>query len=340
VRPVIAATVVAVCLVAGLLVFGSAGDGPESTTPGVIELGPFGPPLEAALAYMGTDRVLYLIDLATGERLGSKAVPADRRPAAVSQTHAYLGRLTAAPGTANWDSWRSLPWSGTMYHDVGPGNWLALWPDPDCVVAAGRPLPGGRNGVRITGADTLIESEGLWGALTPVGDRLLARELVGDREAWWLLAPGIDATRIALPDGFHPVAGGHGVAAGRSTAGPIVADLRSGAAATLQGPLGSAAAWNHDGSLLATVTPDPAELCAYRRDGVAEWCRKLQPPISPEWGGVSWSPDGSFLVLAEGGTLAAYRNDGERIGVLDTLQPTPQISAAWLQLLPRPVDSR
>jgi hypothetical protein len=332
---VITLAAVSAGLIAALLAFGSAA-GPRATTvPAVIELGPFGPPLDANLAYMGTDRILYLIDLLSGERLGSKAVPADRRPAAVSESHVYLGRLTASPGAPNWDSWRSLPWDGTMYRDVGPGNWLVFWPDRDRVVAAGCPLPGGRNGVRLADATTLVESEGLWGALVPVGDRVLARELRADQETWWLLGPGHEKTPAALPRGFRPVAGGPGVVVGRSDAGPVVADLSSGTLAAMPGPLGSAAAWNPEGSMLATVTPDPAALCAYRRDGSAAWCRPLQQPISPEWGGVSWSPDGSFLVLAEGGTLAAYQADGTRIGFLDTLQPTPQVRAAWLQVLRR-----
>ncbi len=338
-RPAVAAGVVTAGLVAALLAFGSGSRPSDSTVPGVIELGPFGPPLDASLAYMGSDRVMYLIDLQTGEQLGSKAVPADRRPAAVSSSHVYLGRLTAAPGAPNWDSWRSLPWHGTMYRDLGPGNWLVLWPAPDRVVAAGCPLPGGRNGVRIAGAGTLIESEGLWGALVPLGDRVLARELVGDREVWWLLAEGTEARSVDLPSGFRPVAGGAGIVAGRSGDHAVIVDFSSGRHSPMEGPLGSAAAWSPDGSMLATVTDRPAALCTYRADGAAAWCRSLQAPISPEWGGLSWSADGSFLVVAEGGTLAAYRDDGERIGFLDTLQPTPQISAAWLQLLPSFADS-
>lgn len=335
--PLLVALALTAVLVGALAVFGSVTETPRTTEPAPTVLAPFGTPLDAALAYLGTDRVVYLLDLATGEQLGSKSIANDRRPAAASSTHLYLGRLSAAPGVDNWDHWRALPWQGTQYRDLGPGNWLAFSPQLDAVVAAGHPLPAGESGVRILGAGAriLTSSAGLWGAITPAGDRVLARRLAGSDTEWWVLggaAPG----RIPLPERFRPIAGGPGVVAGRVGDLGLFADLDTGATVVMNGPLSAAAAWDPEGTLLATVGADPPALCTHRRDGAALWCRVLLEPASPERSGVSWAPDGSFVVVAEGGTLSAYRADGEWIGPLDGLHPTPQVAAAWIQVLARP----
>lgn len=177
--PPTAALTLAVGLFALLWAFLPQGEqGPGTTTPWQ---GPFGPALDAALAYLGADRMLYLVYLSDGARLGCKGIPNDRRSAAVSPTHAYLGRLSAVPGEANWDYWRVLPWKGTAYVDVGPGEWIAYAPQWERAVAAMAPLPGGGNGVRLLGdgARDLARSDGVWGALMPVGEGMLARELTG-----------------------------------------------------------------------------------------------------------------------------------------------------------------
>jgi len=331
--PIAVSLLLAAALAGALFVFGSDADPPREA-PDVVELGPFGPPLEATLAYLGSDRVLYLIDLRTGDRLGSKSIPNDRRPAAVSAADVYLGRLSAAPGVANWDSWRALPWNGTMYRDVGPGAWLAYVPAWDAVVAAGRPLPDGRNGIQVVGGPVLAVSAGRWGAVTPIGSRVLARETAGTEVRWWAVGGDGSAAPVPLPAGFRPVAGGPGVVAGEAGGVGMIVDVATGQASFLDGPVQAAAAWDESGTRLAVATADPGRLCAYARQGSALWCTDLEDPVSPEWGGVSWSPDGSFLVTAEAGTLAAFRRDGARIGALDTLAPRPQTAAAWVRVLP------
>jgi hypothetical protein len=116
----------------------------------------------------------------------------------------------------------------------------------------------------------------------------------------------------------------------------MIVDVATGQASLLDGPVRAAAAWDESGTRLAVATADPGRLCAYAREGSALWCIDLEDPVSPEWGGVSWSPDGSFLVTAEAGTLAAFTRDGARIGALDTLAPRPQTAAAWVRVLPPP----
>jgi hypothetical protein len=342
VRPLLVLAALVAGIVVALTVFGSVAETPRDDGRDDPPAAPFGAPLDAAIAYVGTDRVVYLVDLASGAHLGSKSIPNDRRPAAASSTHVYLGRLSAEPGVDNWDYWRALPWSGTEYLDLGPGNWLAFVPDIDAVVAAGHPLPAGDPGVRVlgSGGPTLAASEGLWGALTPVGDMVLARQFTGEETLWWLLGPEDSPRRIDMPDRFRPIAGGPGVVAGRVGDRGVVVDLATGAVSEMNGALSAAASWSPDGTLLATVTSVPGTVCVYRFDGTASWCRLLQDPTSDQRGGVSWSPDGSFLVVSEGGTLAAYQADGDRIGALDALHPRPQVAAAWLFVLRRPTGDR
>jgi hypothetical protein len=334
-RAIVVAAVVLAGVVLVLVLFGYSAPAPPVPST-AAQAGPFGLPLDARLAYVGTDRVMYLLDLTTGEVLGSKAIPADRRPAAVSTDDVYLGRLTATPGESNWDYWRALPWEGTVYRDVGPGRWLLWSPGMGAVVAAAEPTPGGRNGVLLADADaaSLIESAGRWGSLTTVGGGVLAKESLGTTETWWLLGSGPATERVPLPPGFRPVAGGPDVVAGRAGERAVLVALPSGAVVDLAGPLGEAAAWAPDGRLLATAVAEPPTLCAYDRSGTAQWCRMLEEPTSPHWHGIAWSPDGSFLVAAEAGTLAAFTASGERIGRLDTLAPTPQTAAAWVEVLP------
>lgn len=296
--------------------------------------GPFGPMLPGALAYVGTDRVLHLVDLGDGSSLGSKAIPGDRRPAAVSATHAYLGRLSPRPGDTNWDYWRELPWEGTMYRDVGPGSWLALVPEHG-VVIAGTPLADGTNGVRSADGARMASSAGRWGALAAAGDRVLARELAGPEARWWLLEPDAAPIPVSLPSDFRPVAAAAHRVAGTSGGTGLIVTFETGTATPVQGPLGAAAEWDAGGVLLAVATEAPPELWVYRSDGSVWWQRELSAPASAQRGGVSWSPDGSFLVVAEGGTLVAYRRDGERIGSFDPLQPRPQLAAAWLRVVER-----
>ena len=112
----------------------------ESATTEPPEVGgPFGPPLEAAPGYPGSNRVLSLLDLRDGGLLGSKTIPADRRPAAVSSLSAYLGRLSDFLPSTDRDARRAVPWARTMYHDLGPGNRITIAPGSDLVVEARRP---------------------------------------------------------------------------------------------------------------------------------------------------------------------------------------------------------
>ncbi|MBN2114679.1 MAG: hypothetical protein JW785_11210 [Acidimicrobiia bacterium] len=337
--PPTAALTLAAGLFALLWVFLPQGEQAPGTT--TLWEGPFGPALDGALAYLGADRMLYLVDLRDGVRLGCKGVPNDRRPAAVSPTHAYLGRLSARPGEPNWDCWRALPWEGTAYVDVGPGDWIAYAPQWESAVAAMAPLPGGGNGVRLLGdeAGDLARSEGVWGALVPVGEGLLARELTGAGEAWWWLAPGAEPRPAALPAGFRPAAGGPGRVAGWAYGVAVVADLGAATLHPLAGPLSAAADWDADGRRLAVVTADPPRLTVYGEAGGRLWQSDLDPPVAALRFGVAWAPAGGFLVLAEGGTLAAYSADGARIGLLDPLQPQPEAAAAWIEVLPLPGPS-
>lgn len=331
---------VALTLIVGVLALFRAfspDDRSAPTTTAVWE-GPFGPALDAALAYLGADRVLYLIDLSDGGRLGSKAIANESRPAAVSSTHAYLGRLSARPGEANWDHWRALPWNGTAYRDLGPGDWIAYAPQWAQVVSAMAPLPDGGNGVRLLAEEPLdlARSTGTWGSLVPVGEGLLARELTGAAEAWWWLAPGAEPQPVPLPAGFRPAAGAPGRVAGWVGESAVVIDLRTGIAARLAGSLTAAADWDAEGRRLAVVTADPPGITVYGADGARLWGVDLEPPVSERRFGVSWSPDGAFVVVAEGGTLAAYTATGARIGLLDPIQPRPETAAVWIAVVPLP----
>jgi hypothetical protein len=313
----------------------------ESTTTEAPEVGgPFGPPLEAALGYLGSDRVLYLLDLRDGGLLGSKTIPADRRPAAVSSHYAYLGRLSDFLLTTNWDAWRAVPWAGTMYHDLGPGNWITIAPGSDVVVEARRPLADGRSGLvrSDAGGKVLAASDGLWGMMAWTDEWLVARELSGAEERWWLVdavgeSPPVPA---AVPEGFVPAAGGGPHLAGFLGGEGVIVDPISGDLARIDGPLSWAAAWDPAGETLVTVSADPPALFAYGADGAAVWARPLAEPVTALRGGVAWAPDGTFLVAGESGTLAAYRPDGERIGALDGLQPDPESdgSLVWVVALP------
>ncbi|MBM3695656.1 MAG: hypothetical protein FJW79_06965 [Actinobacteria bacterium] len=334
---------VVLALVAGLLVvFWVLRPGePTVTTTGLWQ-GPFGSPLDGALAYLGSDRVLYLIDLRDGARLGSKAVPNERRPAAVSSSHAYLGRLSPVPGEANWDSWRALPWRGGAYTDLGPGNWVAYVPRRGAVVAAMAPLPAGENGVRLLGEESvdLVRSSGAWGALVAVGDEILARERIDQGEAWWRLAPGMPPRPAALPEGFRPAAGGPVRVAGWVGESAVIADPDTGAVWPLAGALSAGADWDVTGERLVVVTDDPPGLGVYGVDGSLVWATALSPPVSARRFGAAWSPDGSFLVVAAGGTLEAYGADGTRLGSLDALQRRPEVGAAWVAVVPLPEWAR
>ena len=338
--PVLPAVVIALLFVVVLAVlprFGSGGaTDTMSSTSDAERGGPFGRQLPGAMAYLGSDRVVYLLDLETGAVLGSKAIPGDRRPAAASGTHAYLGSLSDFTRQDNWDSWRAVPWAGTRYHDLGPGNWIAAAVGSDMVAVAMHPLPAGGGGLQVADSgsalETVVTSEGLWGMLVWTGDELLARELIGREERWWLIDPKDvrSPRRVSVPAGLVATAGGPGVVAGWLGGEGVLVDVETGAVTGLSGPLTWAAAWDPSGTRLASVSVSPPMITTYGGDGAPVWARRLHPPLTPLRGGVAWSPDGSFLVVAESGTVVAYEADGDRIGQLDGLQPSPETEGALL----------
>jgi hypothetical protein len=298
---------------------------------------PFGRPLPGAIAYLTNDRIFALVDLTTGHMLGSKGVPTDRRPAAASATRAYLGSVPAVRTDGNWDRYRSLPWAGTVYSNDARGVSVAFDPATDAIAAAMQPLPGGGNGVVVVadGKSVLAASSGgQWRFTTWVGDRVLVRELTGDRVNWWVIGTDGSATQVELPGDLLPVAGTSGLVFGQMGEAGAIVDIATGEASPLGGQSSWAAAWQPDGRLLATLGDD-ATLFVYSADGSLAWSVPLEEPITRFRGGLAWAPDGSYLVVAAGGTLAAYDAVGTPIGELSTGLPTPQTApgAAFLTIV-------
>ncbi len=312
---------------------------------GLSERPPFSQPLPGAVAYLGADRVLNLVDLRVGTPLGSKGVDSDRRPAAASSTLAYLGNLPAGVISGNWDGWRTLPWAGTEYRDIARGHAIAYSRNLDAIAAAMLPLPSGDNGVLIVGPDGRWEatrSGGLWDFPTWLGSELLVREATGDRILWWMvdgLQPA-EPRRIDLPAGFVPIAGAPGLVMGRLDGEGVIVDLDTGEPARLTGGWSWAAEWQPGANrpILATIGGTPTALIGYTPSGTFEWSWPLGEGASRFRGGVSWSPDGEFVVATGGETgLMAFTSFGGTIGTFDRSLPEPEASdAGFVVVVERP----
>ncbi len=302
---------------------------------GLSERPPFGQPLLGAVAYLGADRVLNLVDLGTGTSLGSKGVDGDRRPAAASSTSAFVGNLPAGIISGNWDSWRTLPWAGTEYADVARGHAITYSRQLDALAVAMAPLPSGANGVLIVGPAGTWEaaaSSGAWDFPTWMGDDVLTRESTGDDINWWLL-DGRERSPlrpVALPRDFVPIAGAPGLVMGRSGEEGVIVDLDRGETSRLTGGWSWAAEWQPgaDAPILATIGGDPPALIGYNARGTFEWSWPVGDTATRFRGGVSWSPDGEFVVATGGGGLMAFTDFGGTIGTLDRSLPPPEISDA------------
>ncbi len=310
---------------------------------------PFGRPVAGALAYLGTDRIIHLIDLTTGESLGSRGVDADRRPAAVSRTHAFIGRLPALDigGSRNWDELRRFPWAGGSYLDIGPGTSLSYSLELDKVAATVTGLSGAVSGVVVFGPDAATadgpRSDGRWSFATWVGNDILVREQVGTRTMWWLVEGG-DPSSFApasLPDGFLPIDGTDGLVFGRLNDAGVIVHLDDGAVHRLPGKWSWGADWRPTRPpILATVAESeagaPAILIGYTPEGAFAWSVPLESPVTAFSGGVGWSPDGSTVAAATGSTIQIVSAAGQIIGNLDPALPRPQTApgAAFLQIVP------
>lgn len=316
-----------------LAVSGSNDQVPVTTTPRAFsQRPPFGEPLEGAVAYLSHDRLFTLVDLTTGHVLGSKGVPTERRPAAASSTNAYLGSVPALRLESNWDQYRSLPWDGTQYRDHVAGTSIAYSQSLDTVAAAMRPLPEGDNGVVMVGWDdrwVASRSGGMWSLAVWAGDRLLVRELSANDTHWWLI-DGVGSRpseRIQLPDRFLPIAGRDGLVLGQLGGAGAIGDLDSGAVTALDGPFSWAADWSSGEPLVATIGGDPPLLYVYDVSGGLAWSAPLSDPVTRFRGGVSWAPDGSYVIVASGGTLQAFTRDGHPLGDMNESLPPPQGAA-------------
>ncbi len=303
--------------------------------PALSERPPFGQRLAGRIAYLGADRVLNLVDLGTGARVGSKGVAADQRPAAASAAGALVGSLPAGTVSGNWDAWVRLTWDGTEVQPVAIGHGLAYSPELDSVAAAMTPLPSGASGVQIVTPDASWEassSAGSWGFPTWMGERVLAREQVGDATNWWLLpgtAPG-DPEAVDLPDGFLPIAGTPGRVMGQLGDDGVIVVLDSGEVLRLPAGWSWAAAWQPGAAepLLATVGGPNNAAVGYFRDGTVAWTWPLGEAASRFRGGVAWAPDGSFVVAPGAGAVIAINEFGGVIGTLDRSLPPPEVNDA------------
>jgi hypothetical protein len=321
------------------------GSGTDSSTTDPLALSdvvPFGRRLDGALAYFGEDRLFHLVDLGTGRSLGSKRVDADRRPVAATATRAFLGNFPILTESANWDTFRSSPWDDTAVLDHGSGLDLAYSSKLNIVAAAMRPLPSGQNGVMFTtetGSTEAIASDGLWAFATWAGDLLLARELTGDETRWWLLDPvGREPQGIGLPEDFVPIAGTDGYMLGAIGEEGFIADLETLELRRLTGGFSFAADWQHgERPQVATIGGDSPSLISYEVTGTFAWSVPLRDPVTRFGGGVSWSPDGSYVVTTNGGTLDAYTEQGGTIGTIDPSLPTPQPQMGFVTVVPSPL---
>jgi hypothetical protein len=294
------------------------------------EPAPFGEPLAGALAYLGENRTFNLVELEAGELVGSKGIPADRRPAAASADRAYLGSAAIFNPDGNWEKYRSLPWAATEYRNDAAGVSLAYSEELDIVAAAMRPLPDGSNGVvlsRWDGRFVAASSSGHWGFATWVGDRVLVRELAGGDCNWWLIDGLGDGNpeAVDLPDEFLPIVGTEGLVMGQLGERGLVVDLASGSMVSMDGSFSWAADWS--GGIdprVATVGGDPPRLWAYRVDGSVAWSATLEAPVTRFKGGLAWAPSGDFLVVVSGDTFLAYGRNGAFLGELSTAVPVPQ----------------
>jgi hypothetical protein len=301
---------------------------------------PFGRPLDGALAYLSDDRSFILVDLTTGQIIGSKGIPTERRPAGASATRAFLGSVPAGRIDGNWDRYKSLPWDGTVYRNDARGMSVAYDPTTDVVAAAMQPLPEGGNGVVLTSAEssqTVLSSAGHWRFATWVGERVLVRELVGDRVNWWLITMDGDASTVPLPADFKPIAGTSDGVFGHIEGRGAIIRLATAEVSLVESQSSWAAAWQPGGDRLATLGED-ATLFVYSRDGSLAWSVPLEEPVTRFRGGLAWGPDGSFLVVSAGGTLQALTENGELIGELSTGVPEPQSApgAAFLTVVEAP----
>ncbi len=296
---------------------------------------PFGQRLPGRLVYLGADRVLNLVDLGTGTRLGSKGVASDERPAAASAEAAVVGSLPAGTVSGNWDEWVRLPWESAESAPITIGHGLAYSPELDAVAAAMTPLPSGANGVQIATRDATWEaaaSGGSWGFPTWMGDAVLVREQIGGATNWWLLpgaAPG-EPLSVALPEGFVPIAGTPGRVMGRLDDEGVIAVLETGEVRRLPSGWSWAAAWQpgRDEPLLATVGGPTSAIVGYNRNGTVAWTWPLGDAASEFRGGVAWSPDGSFVVAPGDDAVIALNEFGGVIGTLDRSLPAPEVSDA------------
>lgn len=335
-RPGALPLVIALGLLAAALAVAPALFPEESISPVTAidyEPAPFGEPLAGALAYLSESRTFNLVELETGELVGSKGIPADRRPAAASADRAYLGSAAVFDPDGNWERYRSLPWAATEYRNDAAGVSLAYSEELDVVAAAMRPLPDGNNGVvlsRWDGRFVAASSSGHWGFATWLGDQVLVRELAADEAHWWLIdgLGSVEPERVDLPAGFLPIAGTGGLVMGQLGDQGLVADIAAGTSHPLEGPFSWAADWSGGVEpLVATVGGEPPALWVYGTSGFVVWSEPLALPVTRFRGGVAWDPSGQYLVVVSGDTFVAYGRDGTLLGELSAAVPPPQTAA-------------
>ncbi len=309
---------------------------------GLSERPPFGQPLPGRLVYLGADRVLNLVDLRTGTRLGSKGVGSDQRPAAASAADALVGSLPAGTVSGNWDRWSRLPWESTSVLDSATGQSVAYSRELDTVAAAMAPLPSGANGVMITSPSeswVAASSDGAWGFPTWVGTQVLVREQAGSSTRWWLLdgaTPG-PAEEVAMPDGLLPIAGTTDRVMGRLGDEGVIVTLGGGEVHRLPAGWSWAAEWQPGAAepLLATVGGPTRAIVGYNRNGTVAWTWPLGDAASEFRGGVAWAPDGSFVVAPGDGAIMALTAFGGVIGTLDAALPAPEVSdSGFVSIVP------
>lgn len=337
--PLLVVGAVVVATLAVLPLFAPDDSSPDRTTAtrapqALSERAPFSVQLNAALAYYGANREFNLIDLRNGRQIGSKGVPNHQRPVGASKAAAFLGNLPAGVAAGNWDAWEALPWQGTANEGLATGSGIAYSRRLGLIAVTMRPLPSGGNGIRIVdNGETFhsIESSGFWSFATWIGDRVLVREATGDTINWWMLPvdAGESAEPVDLPDDFRPIAGTTGLVMGELIEDGVIIDLTTGDQVRLPSGWSWAADWRPGPDpLLATIGGTPATLVAYNRDGTVNWTWPLGEGSTQFRGGVSWSPDGSFVVAPGGSTIKAFTAFGGDLGDLDPALPEPESSDA------------
>ena len=304
---------------------------PSLPPPALSDTPAFGWDLPDALAYLGDDRVFNLINLSNGAVIGSRGVPADRVPAAASDTRAYLGRLPAATTDTNWDGYRSIPWRSTEFTDHPRGNAVAYSRELDTLAITKRPIDGIENGVEISGPNGAwigarssgsldVSDLGRDGASDPRAERRRHNVVDARRAPSRRPAPGL-ATRH-LPTHRRHIGSRHGRPRRRRC------DHRHRTSEVFRLPSGFswAAQWQPGRArpLLATVRKDPPAIVAYNPDGTLQWSAPLRTPVTTFKGGVSWSPDGTYVIVAARNTFEAYNRLGGYLGRLDRSLPTPK----------------